>query len=320
MKHLSIFPLDIKQELITLDNDSAEAGESSQANKNDEPMEISIDLDDDPKIIDDKTTRDSKSKAPEIDEVVLDSAEEEEVCEIIDKTDERSRNDSQSDDIRVLNDDQDHNDYNFSYDCYDPTSNEEINLNETLVLPDSDSDTENYLNDVEPRIETEAFPLTETLLLTFEETFFLMFGLGCLQLVDYEGKVMSIADAWTHFNQDKLFLPRYIVYHYFRSKGWVVKAGLKFGCDFCEYFPYLFIYLFIINSLKLFFLVLYKQGPPFYHASYTVIVDTADADTLLRDDSRCTRKMNWKSLLQMNRLNEITAKVITSFELLPKIN
>ncbi|XP_008553485.1 tRNA-splicing endonuclease subunit Sen2 [Microplitis demolitor] len=286
VKHLSIFPLDIKQELITLDNDSAEAGESSQANKNDEPMEISIDLDDDPKIIDDKTTRDSKSKAPEIDEVVLDSAEEEEVCEIIDKTDERSRNDSQSDDIRVLNDDQDHNDYNFSYDCYDPTSNEEINLNETLVLPDSDSDTENYLNDVEPRIETEAFPLTETLLLTFEETFFLMFGLGCLQLVDYEGKVMSIADAWTHFNQDKLFLPRYIVYHYFRSKGWVVKAGLKFGCDF----------------------LLYKQGPPFYHASYTVIVDTADADTLLRDDSRCTRKMNWKSLLQMNRLNEITAK------------
>lgn len=58
-----------------------------------------------------------------------------------------------------------------------------------------------------------------------------------------------------------------------------------------------------------FFSVLYKQGPPYYHASYLVVVETVDADTLIRDDSRCTRKMDWKNLYELNRLCEVTAKV-----------
>ncbi|KAG8042584.1 hypothetical protein G9C98_005218 [Cotesia typhae] len=202
VKQLSTFPLNIKneneenskEEFIHLDSDANEV-ESSQEN---EPMEVSTDQDDDLKIIE------SKIHTPEIDEVVLDSTEEEEVCEIINKT-ERSRNDSQ-DDICVLNDLQSQNDFSPS-----PTDEiEEVDADEMLVLPDSDSDTENYLNNVNPRVETGGFPLTETLLLTFEETFFLMFGLGCLQLLDFQDKDISIADAWTHFNQDKLFLPRYI--------------------------------------------------------------------------------------------------------------
>ncbi|KAH0564061.1 tRNA-splicing endonuclease subunit Sen2 [Cotesia glomerata] len=277
VKQLSTFPLNVKkeneenskEELIHLDSDTNEI-ESPQENK---PMKVSTDQDDDLKIIE------SKIHTPEIDEVVLDSTEEEEVCEII-KT-ERTRNDSQ-DEICVLNDLQSQNDFSPS-----PTEEiEEVDADETLVLPDSDSDTENYLNNVNPRVETGGFPLAETLLLSFEETFFLMFGLGCLQLMDYQDKVISIADAWTHFNQDKLFLPRYIVYHYFRSKGWVVKSGLKYGSDF----------------------MLYKQGPPYYHASYLVVVETVDADTLIRDDSRCTRKMDWKNLYELNRLCEVTAK------------
>ena len=41
---------------------------------------------------------------------------------------------------------------------------------------------------------------------------------------------------------------QYAVYHHFRAKGYVVKDGTKFGCDF----------------------LLYKEGPPFYHAQYSV--------------------------------------------------
>lgn len=58
------------------------------------------------------------------------------------------------------------------------------------------------------------------------------------------------------------------------------------------------------------FTVLYKQGPQFYHASYIVIIDVVDSDTLLRDSSRVTRNMTWNNLYAMNRLSETTAKEI----------
>ena len=44
------------------------------------------------------------------------------------------------------------------------------------------------------------------------------------------------------------FAHQYAVYHHFRAKGYVVKEGTKFGGDF----------------------LLYKEGPPFYHALYCV--------------------------------------------------
>ena len=38
---------------------------------------------------------------------------------------------------------------------------------------------------------------------------------------------------WTKFCQAKKdFIPCYTVYHYFRSKGWVPKSGIKYGTDF----------------------------------------------------------------------------------------
>lgn len=57
-------------------------------------------------------------------------------------------------------------------------------------------------------------------------------------------------------------------------------------------------------------LVLYKQGPPFYHASYIVIVDILDGDTLVTDQSKCMHKLTWNSLLGLERLSETAAKVI----------
>lgn len=104
-----------------------------------------------------------------------------------------------------------------------------------LVLPDSDSDYEGYLNNVCPRLEKEQFPIRETLHLTLEEAFFLSFGLGCLQVIDLFGNCLSLGGMWQLFcKSQKDFIQKYVTYHYFRSKGWVVKPGIKFGGDFCK--------------------------------------------------------------------------------------
>lgn len=47
---------------------------------------------------------------------------------------------------------------------------------------------------------------------------------------------------------DNPFLINYIVYHHYRSLGWVVKGGIKFCVDY----------------------LLYKRGPVFHHAEYVL--------------------------------------------------
>lgn len=174
----------------------------------------------------------------DIDEVVLDSTEDEEVCEIVHSDLNKSRDTESQDDICVLNDEiSDTLKPDAFLDLLEiPQDKPEVDPNEMLILPDSDSDTENYLTNIKPKIETEGFPVTETLQLTFEETFFLMYGLGCLQVVNYDGQFFSIIEAWNHFNeQDEGFFSKYVVYHYFRSKGWVVRPGIKCSGDFGKF-------------------------------------------------------------------------------------
>lgn len=74
---------------------------------------------------------------------------------------------------------------------------------------------------------------------------------------------MSLVDIWTAFQScelppqplnslglqpklqaDNPFLVNYVVYHHYRSLGWVIKGGIKFCVDF----------------------LLYKRGPVFAHA------------------------------------------------------
>lgn len=56
-------------------------------------------------------------------------------------------------------------------------------------------------------------------------------------------------------------------------------------------------------------LVLYKEGPPFYHASYIVIVQVADADSLIVNSAMSNRSVTWNSLFGLERLSETAAKV-----------
>ncbi|KAL1981893.1 hypothetical protein VTN96DRAFT_2022 [Rasamsonia emersonii] len=106
----------------------------------------------------------------------------------------------------------------------------------------------------------------EHLQLSNEEAFFLVYGLGVLRVVDDTGKpILSAASLLKLFCQHSFFPPRdstanivpddpfmlsYVVYHHFRSLGWVVRSGVKFGVDY----------------------LLYNRGPVFAHAEYAVVI------------------------------------------------
>ncbi|PIN99535.1 hypothetical protein AB205_0047590, partial [Aquarana catesbeiana] len=60
-----------------------------------------------------------------------------------------------------------------------------------------------------------------------------------------EEEPLTIQKLWEIFCEaQQNFQTGYMAYHHFRSKGWVPKVGLKYGTD----------------------LLLYRKGPPFYHA------------------------------------------------------
>lgn len=115
----------------------------------------------------------------------------------------------------------------------------------------------------------------EHLQLTFEETFFLSYVLGVLH-VYYDNVILqppqllrlfcqhaefspkenlSFDDSLSHggvarIAPDNIFLLKYVALHHFRSLGWVVRPGTKFGCDY----------------------LLYLRGPAFHHAEFAVMI------------------------------------------------
>uniref|UniRef100_A0A8C3S993 tRNA-splicing endonuclease subunit Sen2 n=1 Tax=Chelydra serpentina TaxID=8475 RepID=A0A8C3S993_CHESE len=87
---------------------------------------------------------------------------------------------------------------------------------------------------------------------------------------------LTILKLWEVFSEvQPNFKTTYMAYHYFRSKGWVPKVGLKYGTD----------------------LLLYRKGPPFYHASYSVIAELVN-DSFV---GSLRRPLNWMSLSGLNR-------------------
>ena len=47
-----------------------------------------------------------------------------------------------------------------------------------------------------------------------------------------DGQVLSIDQVWELGRKRTNFVKSYIAYHYFRTMGWIVRCGIKFGCDF----------------------------------------------------------------------------------------
>uniref|UniRef100_A0AAF6YI46 Peroxisome proliferator-activated receptor gamma n=1 Tax=Bos taurus TaxID=9913 RepID=A0AAF6YI46_BOVIN len=94
---------------------------------------------------------------------------------------------------------------------------------------------------------------------------------------------LTIMKLWNAFSTvQPTFRTTYMAYHHFRSKGWVPKPGLKYGTD----------------------LLLYRKGPPFYHASYSVIVELVDD----RFQGAPRRPLSWRSLAALSRVSVSVSK------------
>jgi tRNA-splicing endonuclease subunit Sen2 len=125
-------------------------------------------------------------------------------------------------------------------------------------------------DDSPPDIENQ-----EHLQLTLEEAFFLSFGLGVLNVQITPGSALTTPTSTqlrskktllslfsshatfppTEFSPslpapDSAFMLSYVTYHHFRSLGWVVRAGTKFGVDY----------------------LLYNRGPVFSHAEFAIMI------------------------------------------------
>ncbi|KAI5918828.1 putative tRNA-splicing endonuclease subunit Sen2 [Camillea tinctor] len=154
----------------------------------------------------------------------------------------------------------------------------------------------------EPSTTTNEIVDIEHLQLTLEETFYLVFALGVLTVVNpASGRAMSAEDLFTLFRQTSYFPPRtvdlqpddpfllhYVVYHHFRSLGWVVRPGIKFGVDW----------------------LLYNRGPVFAHAEFALIVLPAYTADEWKAAGRQPPRRSWHWLHSINRVQATALKTL----------
>ncbi|XP_053156240.1 tRNA-splicing endonuclease subunit Sen2 isoform X2 [Hemicordylus capensis] len=152
-----------------------------------------------------------------------------------------------------------------------------------VCLEEETSEKLHLIKDEKLVCKRNPFTIFEYLQLSLEEAFFLVYALGCLSIC-YNEAPLSILKLWEVFNEAQPnFRSTYMAYHYFRCKGWVPKVGLKYGTD----------------------LLLYRKGPPFYHASYSVIVELVDDDNF---EGSSRRPFSWKTLSGLNRTTANVSK------------
>ena len=149
----------------------------------------------------------------------------------------------------------------------------------------------------------------EHLQLMMEEALFLSYGLGVLTILDPRTKaaiprdnLLSIFRQASYFppsdgplnSTDDPFMISYVVYHHFRSLGWVVRGGIKFGVDY----------------------LLYNRGPVFSHAEFAVMIlpsysDPAwSRDANMRNHVSKREKKRWPWLHCVNRVNGQVKKTL----------
>lgn len=139
----------------------------------------------------------------------------------------------------------------------------------------------------------------EVLQLSLVEAFFLRQAVDVLRIVDQQDRILPLHKIWQQFcRSSSTFVQDYVTYLSLRSRGWVPKSGLKFAVDF----------------------VAYRQGPPFFHSSYSVLVRTAWADTLQPWDPRDeARPLNWPYLFNINRMaNQASKELVLCYVLRPR--
>ena len=151
----------------------------------------------------------------------------------------------------------------------------------------------------------------EHLQLTLEEAFFLVYGLGVLSVLDPETSApMSTPEVFSlcrqnssfprqppsRFRPDDRFLTSYVVYHHFRSLGWVVRSGVKFAVDY----------------------LLYNRGPAFSHAEFAVVIVPSYSHpywTESEEKAAQTRKKESKTWWWLHCVNRVQSQVRKSLVL-----
>ena len=84
---------------------------------------------------------------------------------------------------------------------------------------------------------------------------------------------LPLIQLWRRFLAfDARFSSRYVAYHFYRSRGWVPRCGLKFGVDF----------------------LLYVTGPRAYHATFSVLVERVDEELRRVSSEYEIRLLGWR--------------------------
>ncbi len=145
----------------------------------------------------------------------------------------------------------------------------------------------------------------EHLQLTLEEAFFLVYGLGVLEIIDQDTEtVIPIPNLLSLFRRhsyfppcpllnmrpDDPFLVSYVTYHHFRSLGWVVRPGVKFAVHY----------------------LLYNRGPVFSHAEFAVMIIPSYSHPYWKETcarTKETQKKESKSWWWLHCVNRVQSQV-----------
>lgn len=135
------------------------------------------------------------------------------------------------------------------YDDYDDDDDdddddEDLDVSENVDTPTTTTHTkegpanwkdlkENYTDKFHELLSLSNYQSNLPYYLQPEEAFFLSYTLECLEIRDVNNLKMNEFDCWKQFNHLKTNFPfYYAAYHYYRSKGWVVKPGEQYGGDY----------------------------------------------------------------------------------------
>jgi tRNA-splicing endonuclease subunit Sen2 len=148
----------------------------------------------------------------------------------------------------------------------------------------------------------------EHLQLSSEEAFFLCYSFGTLKVLGSDQKPLDtlsffqLCRQYSYFpplpseklSPDDPFLLHYVVYHHFRSLGWVVRDGIKFSVDY----------------------LLYERGPVFKHAAFAIVIVPSYTDAHWHQQNQQTitqrRKASrdWHWFHSINRVQSHVLKTL----------
>lgn len=111
----------------------------------------------------------------------------------------------------------------------------------------------------------------------------------------HEGGTSLVAEpSAPRIEPDNAFILRYVVYHHFRSLGWVVRPGIKFAVDY----------------------LLYMRGPAFHHAEFAIMIIPSYSDSYWTEApehetniSRRKAELDKKDWWWLHRVNRVQTAV-----------